>query len=75
MSTFCTIMVLGNSIGLFDMFLGFVLLVLGCVFFVTGDGYDMRNDVIASIKGKCDENKERNMNNKKIEENVSTVEG
>ena len=75
MSAFCSIMMLGNSIDLFDMFLGFVLLVLGCVFFITGDGYDMRNDVIVSIKGKCNEHEERIIKSKKPEENVSAVEG
>ena len=75
MSAFCSIMMLGNSIDLFDMFLGFVLLVLGCVFFITGDVYDMRNDVIMSIKGKCDEHKEKIIKSKKTEDNVSTAEG
>ena len=52
MSAFASVMMFGNSIGSCDMFLGVILAVWGLVFIITGDHYDMRNDVIGSIKKK-----------------------
>ena len=52
MSALFSFIVFGNSIGLFDVFLGSVLLGLGIVFIITVDGYDMRNDVIMSLREK-----------------------
>jgi len=52
MSAFASVMMFGNSIGSCDLFLGVILVVWGLVFIITGDHYDMRNDVIVSIKKK-----------------------
>ena len=52
MSALFSFIVFGNSIGLFEVFLGSVLLGLGIVFIITVDGYDMRNDVIMSLREK-----------------------
>lgn len=52
MSALFSFIVFGNSIGLFEVFLGSVLIGLGIVFIITVDGYDMRNDVIMSLREK-----------------------
>ena len=71
MSTLISIMVFGNSVGLCHMFLVAILLVWLCVFFITGDGYDMRSDVLASIATECTESgigkEEKNNIEKKTE--------
>ncbi|MBR4356827.1 MAG: hypothetical protein IKQ00_02785 [Butyrivibrio sp.] len=59
MSALISVIVLGNSIGLCQMFLVAVLLVWLCIFCITGDRYDMRSDVLASIEGICTEDSVR----------------
>ena len=49
MSAFGSIMMLGNSIGSCDVFLGIIMLIWGFIFIIKGDFYDMRNDVIVSM--------------------------
>ena len=51
-SALITLMVFGNSIGIYHAFVGIVLLVWLFVFFIIGDNYDMRNDVLASMGSK-----------------------
>lgn len=52
MSALITLMVFGNSIRIYHAFAGIVLLVWLFVFFIIGDNYDMRNDVLASMGSK-----------------------
>lgn len=59
MSALISVIVFGNSIGLCQMFLVAVLLVWLCIFCITGDRYDMRSDVLASIEGMCTEDSVR----------------
>ena len=54
MSAFCSIMMLGNSMGSCYIFLGIIMLIWGFIFIIKGDFYDMRNDVIVSIRKKRD---------------------
>ena len=46
------ILLFGNIIGVYHLFLGVFLFVWLFVFFVIGDSYDMSDDVLASIKEK-----------------------
>lgn len=63
MSALISIIMFGNSIGLYHMFLVAILLVWLCVFFITGDGYDMRGDVLASIAENSNDKHDRKEEN------------
>ncbi len=59
MSALISIIMFGNSIGLYHLFLVAILLVWLCMFFITGDGYDMRSDVLASIAENSNDKHDR----------------
>ena len=59
MSALISIIMIGNSIGWYHLFLVAILLVWLCMFFITGDGYDMRSDVLASIAENSNDKHDR----------------